>query len=112
MASYNKILGKIPVGEIVKAGNKITLSAATQTSSFNRPESIAEAQGPGFKKAVEASVDLIPEGTVEVCQRLVHLIHPGAENLSSSSYLQSQQRHRTQEQRGLTGSLYGYMLRG
>lgn len=57
----------------MKGGQKITLSVATETSAFKRPESIALQQGPGFERAVGDRVDLIPDGTVDVCQRCVSL---------------------------------------
>ncbi|OAL68950.1 hypothetical protein A7D00_7117 [Trichophyton violaceum] len=63
--SYNKILKKVPIGSITKAGQEILLSVATETSTWTRPEYIAHQQGPGFKKAVEASKDLVPPGTKE-----------------------------------------------
>ncbi|CEL09517.1 hypothetical protein ASPCAL12652 [Aspergillus calidoustus] len=67
--SFNRILKKVPIGSIAKNGQEITLSVATQTSDWLRPESIAIQQGPGFKKAVEAAKHLVPSGTKEVCQR-------------------------------------------
>ncbi|KAL4984447.1 hypothetical protein BDW68DRAFT_16417 [Aspergillus falconensis] len=67
--SFNRILKKIPIGSITKNGQEITLSVATQTSDWLRPESVARQQGPGFKSAVEASKHLVPSGTKEVCQR-------------------------------------------
>jgi len=67
--SFNRVIKKIPVGSIIKEGQEITISVATQTSNWARPESIALQQGPGFQKAVEASKSLVPQGTKEVCQR-------------------------------------------
>ena len=67
--SFNRILKKVSVGSTNKAGQEIALSVATQTSDWLRPESVALQQGPGFKSAVEASKQLIPLGTKEVCQR-------------------------------------------
>jgi hypothetical protein len=67
--SYNNILKKIPVGSIAKGGQEITLSVATQTSKWNRPEFVAIQQGPGFQQAVQNSIHLVPQGTKEVCQR-------------------------------------------
>lgn len=67
--SFNKILKKVPVGSIIKDGQEITLSVATETSKWIRPENIAKAQGPGFKEAVESSKHLVPQGTKDVCQR-------------------------------------------
>ncbi|KAL5344931.1 hypothetical protein ACLOAV_009884 [Pseudogymnoascus australis] len=63
--SFNKILKKVPVGSIIKAGQEIKLSVAIETSEWMRPDSIAIQQGPGFKTAVEASKYLVPEGTKE-----------------------------------------------
>ena len=67
--SFNKILKRVPVGSIIKDGQEVTLSVATETSKWIRPESIAKGQGPGFKAAVEASKHLVPQGTKDVCQR-------------------------------------------
>ncbi|KAK4113019.1 hypothetical protein N656DRAFT_778536 [Canariomyces notabilis] len=69
MSTFNAIKKKIPVGSIMKGAQKITLSVATETSAWKRPESIALQQGPGFERAVRDRVDLIPDGTVDVCQR-------------------------------------------
>lgn len=68
--SFNRILKKVAIGSINKGGQEIALSVATQTSDWLRPDSVALQQGPGFKSAVEASKQLIPLGTTEVCQRL------------------------------------------
>ena len=65
----NQIIKRVAVGSITKSGQEITLSVATQTSEWLRPDSIALQQGPGFKGAVEASKHLLPSGTKEVCQR-------------------------------------------
>ncbi|KAB8067214.1 hypothetical protein BDV29DRAFT_200519 [Aspergillus leporis] len=67
--SFNRIIKKIPIGSIKKGSNEITLSIATETSEWKRPESIAVQQGPGFQKAVEAAKHLVPDGTKDVCQR-------------------------------------------
>lgn len=67
--SFNAILSKIPVGSITKGGQTITVSVATRTSTFVRPEQVAVQQGPSFTKAVEANSELIPAATVDICQR-------------------------------------------
>jgi hypothetical protein len=67
--SFNRILKKVPIGSITKGGQDITLSVATQTSEWLRPESIALQQGPDSKSAAEASKHLVPSGTKEVYQR-------------------------------------------
>lgn len=67
--SYNKVLKKVPVGTITKDGQEITISIATETTSWIRPTFIALIQGPGFQMAVQASMHLIPVGTKDICQR-------------------------------------------
>ena len=67
--SYNKVLKKVPVGTITKDGQEITISVATETTSWIRPTFIALIQGPGFQMAVQASMHLIPLGTKDICQR-------------------------------------------
>ncbi|GFF95396.1 hypothetical protein IFM47457_10336 [Aspergillus lentulus] len=64
--SFNRILKKVPIGSITKGGQEITLSVATQTSDWLRPESIALQQDPDSKSAVEASKHLVLSGTKEV----------------------------------------------
>ncbi|KAK2746778.1 hypothetical protein FQN55_005505 [Onygenales sp. PD_40] len=67
--TYNQIVRKITVGKIIKAGKEITVSVATQTTSWVRHESVAQQQGERWLKTVDDLKDTLPEGTVDVCQR-------------------------------------------
>lgn len=53
MTPANLIKTKVRVGSIIKNGKEIVCSVATETSSWTRPEEIAQKQGPAFLKALE-----------------------------------------------------------
>lgn len=67
--SYNVVLRKKFVGFMVKDGTKVVLSAATETSSWSRPESMADKAGEVLASSVMANPDKVPTGTKEVCVR-------------------------------------------
>lgn len=71
--SVNKIVSKKLLGSVVsKGGQQITISAATVTSTWKRPESIAEQMKTPLEQAVLANQDVLPPGTAEVCSRSVN----------------------------------------
>jgi hypothetical protein len=68
--SYNQILAKKTVKTIMKNGQQITLSVATRTSNWTRPEPAVDAIVDPFTKAVEAYAGQLPEDTKDICARL------------------------------------------
>lgn len=67
--SYNKILAKKVLGSIVKNGKTITLSTATETTHWKRPDVIADVMKEPFTKAVVEYTGPLPEDTNEICAR-------------------------------------------
>jgi hypothetical protein len=67
--SYNKIIKKIVTGTIVKNGVTYTLSVATHTDHWTRPDKVAQAVGQRLLNAVIAWDGIPPTGTVEICAR-------------------------------------------
>lgn len=67
--SYNAVIQKKFVGTIVKNGANVVLSAATETSSWTRPESMADKAGELLASSVTANPDKVPTGTKEMCVR-------------------------------------------
>jgi hypothetical protein len=54
---------------MIKDGAKVVLSAATETSSWTRPESMADKAGEVLASSVTANPDKVPTGTKEICVR-------------------------------------------
>jgi hypothetical protein len=67
--SYNQIIKKKVLGTITKNGAQITLSAATQTSNWTRPEFAIDGLKDDFEKAVNDYTGPLPEDTAEICAR-------------------------------------------
>lgn len=67
--SVNKILNKKIVGMVVKDGKKITVSAATETLSWRRPDIAAEKVGALLCSNIPGWKQPIPEDTTEICSR-------------------------------------------
>lgn len=57
------------LGIITKGGKEITLSAATETSTWARPDFVAEAIKAPFEQAVQAYAGPLPSDTKEICAR-------------------------------------------
>jgi hypothetical protein len=53
----------------MKNGQQITLSVATRTSNWTRPEPAVDAIVDPFTKAVEAYAGQLPEDTKDICAR-------------------------------------------
>ena len=67
--SYDQIIRKKVLGTITKNGKQITLSAATQTSNWTRPEFAIDGLKDDFEKAVNDFTGPLPEDTTEICAR-------------------------------------------
>lgn len=73
--SVNKIIAKKLLGSVVsKGGQQIAISAATVTSDWKRPESVAGKLKDPLEQAVLANEDILPPGTAEVCSRSVPML--------------------------------------
>ncbi|KAE8143600.1 hypothetical protein BDV38DRAFT_231716 [Aspergillus pseudotamarii] len=67
--SYNQIISKKTVSKIIKNGREVTISVATKTSHWIRPDVAADAVGDAFTKAVEGYTGELPADTKDVCAR-------------------------------------------
>ena len=67
--SYNAVLARKVVGTVLHCGKQLTVSVATRTTDFVRPEEVAEAQGPEFTKALAEDTEPLPEKTAEAVLR-------------------------------------------
>ncbi|KAE8146936.1 hypothetical protein BDV25DRAFT_43552 [Aspergillus avenaceus] len=67
--SYNKILSKKTVGTIVKNGKEITISVATRTEKWMRPDVAVDAIADPFTEAVDGFTGNLPENTKDICAR-------------------------------------------
>ena len=67
--SYNQIISKKTIGTIIKNGREITISVATKTSQWIRPDATVDAVGDAFAKAVEGYNGELPVDTKDVCVR-------------------------------------------
>jgi hypothetical protein len=67
--SYNQIIKNVAVGSIVKSGKELTLSVATKTSYWIRPDNTAYVVGERLKKLAEKFTGPLPEKTVEMVAR-------------------------------------------
>lgn len=69
----NQVLAKKMLGQVVsKIGQRIAISAATQTSDWKRPDFIAgKVKGPLVKAVLANEEVLPPPGSAEVCSRYV-----------------------------------------
>lgn len=69
MSSINNIISKKIVSTIVKDGKSVVVSAATETSHWKRPDSMAQKVGSVLKESLESWGGKLPEDTKEVCSR-------------------------------------------
>ena len=67
--SLNRIINRVPFGSIVKDGKKITISSATETLDWRRPEFIAEKAARLVHENIPFWREPLPKDTVEVCNR-------------------------------------------
>ncbi|KAL9121404.1 MAG: hypothetical protein Q9187_002043 [Circinaria calcarea] len=65
----NRILQSKTFMTVMKSGKEVILAAATETQNWKRPESIADALAPGFRKAVEKRKAPLPDGTAKLIVR-------------------------------------------
>jgi hypothetical protein len=70
--SFNKVVARVGVEILNKDGISIILSAATQTVSYIRPESVAIAAAKSMKGAVLKATN-IPKDTQEIILRYEYL---------------------------------------
>lgn len=67
---YNRIISKKALSEVVKNGNRIIISAATETTLWTRPEFAVQKIAAPLTKAVAKLEDsAIPKDTKEMCAR-------------------------------------------
>lgn len=78
MSSINNIISKKIVSTIVKDGKSVVVSAATETSHWKRPDSMAQKVGSVLKESLESWGGKLPEDTKEVCSRLEHYVTDAA----------------------------------
>lgn len=67
--TFNQIINKKIVGKVIKDGAPITLSVATETSSWRRAEVAVGKVGDVLTKSVENWQEPLPNDTKEVCSR-------------------------------------------
>ncbi|KAI0531684.1 hypothetical protein GGR58DRAFT_492798 [Xylaria digitata] len=67
--SFNRILSKSVVGSAIKDGKRITLSVATETSHWKRPDVSIDPVGNILQKSLENYKPALPAGTTDVCLR-------------------------------------------
>ena len=67
--SFNKILAKKVVGTALKDGVNVTLSVATKTSHWERPEFVVDTVGDVLKKSIASWTERLPADTKEICSR-------------------------------------------
>ncbi|KAK1966810.1 hypothetical protein LY78DRAFT_607816 [Colletotrichum sublineola] len=66
----SKIVRKKLLGSVLTAsGHTVTISAATQTTNWVRPEPAADSMKAALQAAIEKHEDILPTGTAEVCTR-------------------------------------------
>lgn len=66
----NRVLSYKTLQTVSRAGQQLSIGAATKTELWNRPETaITPGATEGFKKAVEGSTQNLPEGTKKVIWR-------------------------------------------
>jgi hypothetical protein len=67
--SFNKIIAKKVIGTAIKDGAVVTLSVATKTSNWERPDIVADQVGSVLKRSLADWKDPLPTDTKEVCSR-------------------------------------------
>jgi len=68
MPPFNRIVSKTVIGSVMKDGKTVAISAATETSTWQRDEAMAQKVGEILKNNI-ANFGPLPEGTVDVCVR-------------------------------------------
>lgn len=71
MTTYNRIIQKKTLGNVVSSGRNLVLSAATKTDCWTRPSSMADKLKVPLEEAVKYSPGEIPSWAEEVCARYV-----------------------------------------
>lgn len=66
---FNQVLTKKVIGTAMKDGATVTLSVATKTSCWIRPDTVVDVVGEVLKKSFGNWRDPLPKGTKEVCSR-------------------------------------------
>ena len=69
--SYNHIIKRKALSQVVSGGKTLLLSAATQTDYWSRPDFMADKLKGPLEKAVEGSPEAILPWADEVCARYV-----------------------------------------
>lgn len=69
--TYNRIIKKKTLGTVISEGKALTLSAATQTDYWKRPDFVADQLRTTLEEAVKNSPGVIPSRAEEVCARWV-----------------------------------------
>lgn len=67
--SFNKILAKKLVGTSVKDGAAVSLSVATRTTYWTRPDFAADKVGDVLTKSIASWTEPLPDDTQEICSR-------------------------------------------
>ncbi|KAG5295560.1 hypothetical protein I7I50_08345 [Histoplasma capsulatum G186AR] len=68
--SYNKIISKKVVDSFTRNGVNITISVATKTSIWERPNLAVDTVAKPFSASLKSFTGTLPEGTADVCARL------------------------------------------
>jgi hypothetical protein len=66
---FNQIIAKKVIGTAMKDGATVTLSVATQTSHWSRPETAVDKVGNTLTKSFQNWKEPLPNDTKEVCSR-------------------------------------------
>ncbi|OWP04213.1 hypothetical protein B2J93_2952 [Marssonina coronariae] len=67
--SFNQVIKKKITGTAIKDGSRITLSVATTTTHWTRPDSAVAEVGTLLSRSVAAWQEQLPQDTTEVCSR-------------------------------------------
>ena len=67
--TFNQIIAKKVIGTAMKDGATVTLSFATQTSHWSRPEVVVDKVGGVLTKSLQDWKEPLPNDTKEVCSR-------------------------------------------
>lgn len=73
MPSIHRIISKELVGSAVKDGKTMTLSIATETSSWRRLNTAIEPSTEVLQRSLAVHKSRIPEGTVDICLRYIYM---------------------------------------
>jgi hypothetical protein len=67
--SFNRVLAKKVVGTAVREGRNVTLSVATETSHWKRPDTAVDPVSKVLEKSLARYNQPLPTGTTDVCVR-------------------------------------------